>query len=112
MLGLAIAAGVVWSNALAYHEANLAPRERHAELEQIGEAIAGEGPTLMTEYEPYGVRHFLREADPEGAAHAALRELGRSGLADLIVRCCRHAHAIVTRIGALPHARAKGGPTS
>jgi glutamate/tyrosine decarboxylase-like PLP-dependent enzyme len=40
------------------------------------------------------------------ATWAALRELGRTGLADLIARCCRHAHAIVTRIGALPNARA------
>ena len=36
---------------------------------------------------------------------AALRELGRSGLCELVARCCRHAHAIVTRIGALPNAR-------
>ena len=40
------------------------------------------------------------------ATWAALRELGRSGLADLILRCCRHAHSIVTRIGALPNAEA------
>ncbi|HYF39397.1 MAG TPA: aminotransferase class V-fold PLP-dependent enzyme [Gemmatimonadales bacterium] len=40
------------------------------------------------------------------ATWAALRELGRSGLADLILRCCRLAHSIVTRIGALPNARA------
>lgn len=40
------------------------------------------------------------------ATWAALRELGRSGLAGLIRRCCRHAHELVTRIGALPHARA------
>jgi len=39
------------------------------------------------------------------ATYAALRELGRSGVADLIARCCRHAHDIVTRIGALPNAR-------
>ena len=39
------------------------------------------------------------------STYAALRELGRSGLSDLIVRCCRHAHDIVTRIGALPNAR-------
>jgi len=37
---------------------------------------------------------------------AALRELGRAGLADLVRRCCRHARDIVTRIGALPNARA------
>ena len=35
---------------------------------------------------------------------AALRELGRSGLAHLVVRCCRHAQEIVMRIGALPNA--------
>jgi hypothetical protein len=75
LLAVAIAAGVVWSNALAYHEVSLAPRDRLAELERIGEEISGEGPTLMTEYEPYGVRHFLREADPEGAS-----ELRRRGI--------------------------------
>lgn len=40
------------------------------------------------------------------ATWAALRELGRSGLADLITRCCRHARDIVTRIGDLPNVRA------
>lgn len=39
------------------------------------------------------------------ATWAALRELGRSGLADLVRRCCRHAHDIVSRIGALPNAK-------
>ena len=80
ILALLIAGGVVWSNVLAYHEVNLAPRERHAELEQIGDQIAGKGPTLMTEYEPYGVRHLLREGDPEGASELRRRPvLLRSG---------------------------------
>ncbi len=39
------------------------------------------------------------------ATWAALRELGRSGLEDLVRRCCRHARDIVSRIGALPNAR-------
>ncbi len=39
------------------------------------------------------------------ATWAALRQLGRRGIADLIERCSRHAHDIVTRIGALPGAR-------
>lgn len=38
------------------------------------------------------------------ATYAALRELGRRGVADLIERTCRHAHALATRIGALPGA--------
>lgn len=33
--------------------------------------------------------------------YAALRQLGRDGLAELVERCCRHAHAIVMRIGEL-----------
>jgi glutamate/tyrosine decarboxylase-like PLP-dependent enzyme len=36
--------------------------------------------------------------------YAALRELGRKGIAELVERCCEHAHALVTRIGALPGA--------
>jgi glutamate/tyrosine decarboxylase-like PLP-dependent enzyme len=38
------------------------------------------------------------------ALYAALRELGRAGLAALVDRCCAHCHAIVTGIGALPGA--------
>jgi hypothetical protein len=69
----AIVLGVVWSNALAYRDASLAPYGQLAELERIGELVAGEGPTLMTEYQPYGVRHFLREADPEGVSELRRR---------------------------------------
>jgi glutamate/tyrosine decarboxylase-like PLP-dependent enzyme len=35
------------------------------------------------------------------ATYAALRQLGTQGVADLIERTCDHAHALVTRIGAL-----------
>jgi glutamate/tyrosine decarboxylase-like PLP-dependent enzyme len=38
------------------------------------------------------------------ATYAALRQLGRNGVAELIERCCRHAHALATRIGSLPGA--------
>ncbi|MDQ3729011.1 MAG: hypothetical protein M3355_05425 [Actinomycetota bacterium] len=68
-----IAMGVVWSNAIAYHEVNLGPRDQLEELETIGQMIEGEGPALMTEYQPYGVRHFLREADAEGASELRRR---------------------------------------
>jgi hypothetical protein len=70
---LLVATGVVWSNALAYREVNLAPREQLAELEEIGERFVGTGPALMTEYQPYGVRHFLRALDPEGASELRRR---------------------------------------
>jgi hypothetical protein len=68
-------AGVLWSNALGYHDVNLAPYDQLRELESIGGEFAGEGPTLMTEYQPYGVRHFLREADAEGASELRFRPI-------------------------------------
>ncbi len=40
------------------------------------------------------------------ATYAALRELGRAGVAELVERNSRQAGELVTRIGALPHARA------
>jgi len=42
--------------------------------------------------------------------YAAIRQLGRSGIADLIDRCCRHCHTLTTRIGALPHAQLLAEP--
>jgi glutamate/tyrosine decarboxylase-like PLP-dependent enzyme len=38
------------------------------------------------------------------ATYAALRQLGRKGVAELVERCCGHAHALVMRIGSLPGA--------
>jgi hypothetical protein len=68
-----LAGGVLWSNALAYGGVSLAPYGQLAELEEIGERFAGEGPALMTEYNPYGARHFLRELDAEGASELRVR---------------------------------------
>ncbi len=45
------------------------------------------------------------------ATYAAIRELGRRGVADLVDRTCRHAHALVTRLGALPGAEVVWEPT-
>ena len=61
---LALAGGVLWSNALAYHEVTLAPRARLAELQHIGQLLNGHGPTFMNEYEVYADRHFLRAGAP------------------------------------------------
>jgi hypothetical protein len=75
LLGAAIAFGVLWSNLLAYHDTNLAPRDRLTELETIGKRIDGKGPTLLTQYELYGTRHFLRKGDPEGASQLGRRRV-------------------------------------
>jgi len=43
--------------------------------------------------------------------YAALRELGRSGIAELVDRTCGHARDLVTRIGNLPGAQVVWEPT-
>jgi hypothetical protein len=80
VLATVVAGGVLWSNVYQYHDAWLAPRGQLAELETIGTRFAGEGPALMTEYQPYGVRHLLRKLDPEGASELRFRQIPlRSG---------------------------------
>ena len=71
VLAALVTGGVLWSNALQYHDVSLAPRAQLAELEGIGERFAGQGPALMTEFNPYGVRHLLRKVDAEGASDSA-----------------------------------------
>ena len=45
------------------------------------------------------------------ASYAAIRQLGRQGIADLVDRCSQHAHSIVTKIGALEGAEMFWEPT-
>jgi len=73
VLTIVIAGGVMWSNVDQYHDVWLAPRGQLHELETIGHEFAGDGPALMTNYEPYGARHFLRKLDPEGASELRRR---------------------------------------
>src|SRR5689334_477214 len=78
VIALLIGGGVIWSNALGFGGASLAPRAQLAELETIGQRFAGVEPALMTEYQPYGVRHFLRDMAPEGASELRRREVALS----------------------------------
>jgi hypothetical protein len=90
-LAAAILGGVLWSNALAYRDVNLAPRAQLAELEQIGHRFAGQGPALMNDYDPYGARHFLRSLDTESVSELRVhviplrdgREVPKGSSADL-----------------------------
>jgi hypothetical protein len=75
VLALLVSGGVLWSNVLQYHDVWLAPRGQLAELAGIGERFAGEGPALMTEFQPYGVRHLLRKLDAEGASELRIRPI-------------------------------------
>jgi len=79
---VALAGGVLWSNALAYHDVTLAPRAPLAELQHIGTLLAGNGPTFVNEYEVYADRHFLREGAPvEPAEYRDVTLPLRDGLA-------------------------------
>jgi aromatic-L-amino-acid decarboxylase len=74
--------------------------------------------TLSTSYLPPG--DGARDAidwNPEFSrrarafpVYAAIRELGREGLADLIARTCRHAATLASRIGALAGAELVAAP--
>jgi len=88
---VAISAGVLWSNVLAYHDVTLAPYSQLTELEQIGQRFAGHGPTMINEYETYATRHFLRAMDPESPSELRRRvipllgggQVVKAGYADL-----------------------------
>ena len=76
----------------------------------------------MSHREPYLQRH--QEArdqmdwNPEWSrrargfsTYAALRQLGRKGIAALVEQCCEHAHSLVLGIGRLPGAEVLWEPT-
>jgi hypothetical protein len=56
-----LAGGVLVSNALAYHDVQLAPSDRYQELSRIDERLDGKGPTILAGYDEYGA-YFLRDA--------------------------------------------------
>jgi len=65
LLAIVVSGGVLWSDALAYHDTTLAPRERLEELSDLNEVVAGRGPTLAPEFEDYS-EWFLRDGQPDG----------------------------------------------
>jgi hypothetical protein len=71
LLGAAIAAGVLGSDALAYHATNMAPTKRYTELLTIGQRFAGQGPTLTPDFDEYAL-YALRDMrdDSPGLAYA------------------------------------------
>jgi hypothetical protein len=75
LAAVAIVFGVAWSDALAYHDAFLAPNARLSELAAIGDKYAGQGPALEVDYDPYGARHFLRRLDAESTSELRVRPI-------------------------------------
>ncbi|MGO9956171.1 MAG: hypothetical protein ACLP50_09370 [Solirubrobacteraceae bacterium] len=58
LVGL-IAAAVMWTNALGYHDSSVAPQPRLQELAEIGSRFAGQGPAFYNTYDAFAV-YFLR----------------------------------------------------
>ena len=67
VIAVVLSGGVLASYVYTYHEVWLAPYAQLKELEVIGENTSYKSPALMTEYSPYGSRHFLRKLDTESA---------------------------------------------
>jgi hypothetical protein len=61
LLAAAVTGGILWTNGLAYHDVNLAPRDRLAELGAIDDHYAGRGPTLYNQIDQF-VLHYLRRS--------------------------------------------------
>ncbi|MEA2371450.1 MAG: hypothetical protein QOH12_1844 [Solirubrobacteraceae bacterium] len=63
VIGL-IAGGVLYSNALGYHQATIGPPGELSDLEHIGTLVGGKGPTFVNDFAVYADRYFLRAGDP------------------------------------------------
>ena len=56
-----VSGAVLWSDALAYHEVQLAPVDRLQALEDIGERYEGKGLMLVNDFEQFA-KYFMRDA--------------------------------------------------
>jgi hypothetical protein len=65
LLALALAGGVLASDAAQYHSSNLAPTARYEELSSLNGRFAGEGPALFTDFDEYSM-YELRDLDVGG----------------------------------------------
>jgi hypothetical protein len=65
LLALAIAGGVVVSDAMQYRASDLAPTARYEELASLDARFAGKGPTLFTDFDEYSM-YELRDLDIGG----------------------------------------------
>lgn len=68
-----IAAGVMYGNAITYHDTTLAPAARYYDLAAIGKRYAGQGPTLFPGFDEYA-EYFLHEADGSSSVNPAKGE--------------------------------------
>jgi hypothetical protein len=65
LLALVLVGGVAASDAMQYHDSNLAPTARYEELASLDSRFAGRGPALFTDYDEYAL-YELRNLDVGG----------------------------------------------
>jgi hypothetical protein len=68
-----ICAGVLYGNAITYHDTTLAPAARYHDLAAIGKRYAGQGPTLYPGFDEYA-EYFLHEEDGSSSVNPAKGE--------------------------------------
>lgn len=69
VLAVALVGGVFASDGLLYHGTNLAPTQRYGELAAIDARFAGDGPTLIPDFDEYTL-YLLRNMGPDGPGFA------------------------------------------
>jgi len=65
LLAVAVSVGVLVSDGLLYHATNLAPTARYNELAWIGNRYAGQGPTVVPDFDEYAI-YELRKTGVDG----------------------------------------------
>lgn len=101
-LALALSGGVLVSDALQYHAANLAPTARYQELASLDARFAGRGPTLFTDFDEYSL-YELRDLDvggpnfvyPPATLAAAANGYGQPVRLDLIAPAALRSYPLI-----------------
>ena len=70
-----VAGGVLYGNAIIYHEITLAPAARYEDLAAIGKRYEGQGPTLFPSFDEYA-EYFLRHERSSTNVQPAYGEYG------------------------------------
>lgn len=110
-LAIALAGGVLVSDAIQYHGSALAPTARYDEMASLNSRFAGRGPTLFTDFDEYSL-YELRSLDvggpdflnpppalsPSSEGHGYTVDLERANPSALA-----HYSLIVTRVNPLPY---------
>jgi hypothetical protein len=75
LVAAVLAGGVLYGNAIIYHDTTLAPAARYHDLAAIGKRYAGQGPALFPAFDEYA-EYFLREEQATSSENPANLEFG------------------------------------